>query len=183
MKTSADVVIIGAGAIGTSTAYHLAKAGVNDVILLEMDQVGSGSSSKSASMLSLQFGSNEINARMAKYSYGRFMQFEDEFGTTIDFKKSGWITIAPETEVSRLKAHAKTLNNLDITNIQIELNSVRIVSNGGVDAKYTEALGQQAMQQDNINIDVSLGRGNASANVWTCDLSYDYVKINAEYRT
>ena len=115
MKTTADVVIIGAGAIGTSIAYHLAKAGIKDVILLEMDQVGSGSSSKSASMLSLQFGSNEINARMAKYSYGRFMQFEDEFGTTIDFKKSGWITIAPETEVSRLKAHAKTLHDLDIT--------------------------------------------------------------------
>ena len=75
------------------------------------------------------------------------------------------------------------IENLDITNIQIELNDVRIVSNGGVDAGYSEALGQQAMQQDDININVSLGRGNTSANVWTCDLSYDYVKINAEYRT
>ncbi len=115
MKSSADVVVIGAGAIGTSTAYHLANSGVKDVILLEMDQVGSGSSSKSASMLSLQFGSNKINARMAKYSYGRFMQFEDEFDTTIDFKKTGWITIAHETEALRLKAHAKTLNDLNIT--------------------------------------------------------------------
>lgn len=75
------------------------------------------------------------------------------------------------------------MKNLDINNIQIELNGVRIVSNGGVDAGYSEASGQQAMQQDDININVSLGRGNASANVWTCDLSYDYVKINAEYRT
>ncbi|WP_455199866.1 bifunctional glutamate N-acetyltransferase/amino-acid acetyltransferase ArgJ [Kaarinaea lacus] len=75
------------------------------------------------------------------------------------------------------------VKDLDINNIDIELNGVRIVSNGGVDAGYSEALGQQAMQQDEININVRLGRGNASANVWTCDLSYDYVKINAEYRT
>ena len=75
------------------------------------------------------------------------------------------------------------VKDLDISNIDIELNAVRIVSNGGVDANYSEALGQQAMQQDDINIDVNLGRGNVSANVWTCDLSYDYVKINAEYRT
>ena len=47
MKTSADVVVIGAGAIGCSTAYHLAKIGIDDVIVLEIDQVGSGTSSKS----------------------------------------------------------------------------------------------------------------------------------------
>jgi len=75
------------------------------------------------------------------------------------------------------------IENLDITNIQIELNGVRIVSNGGVDARYSEALGQQAMQQDDISININLGRGSASACIWTCDLSYDYIKINAEYRT
>ena len=47
MKTSADVVVISAGAIGCSTAYHLAKMGIDDVIVLGMDQVGSGTSSKS----------------------------------------------------------------------------------------------------------------------------------------
>ncbi|WP_455367189.1 bifunctional glutamate N-acetyltransferase/amino-acid acetyltransferase ArgJ [Kaarinaea lacus] len=75
------------------------------------------------------------------------------------------------------------IDNLNIDNIQIALNDVQIVSNGGVDPGYNEALGQKAMQQDDINIHVKLGRGTASANVWTCDLSYDYVKINAEYRT
>ena len=73
--------------------------------------------------------------------------------------------------------------NLDVDKINIDLNGVRIVTAGGRDAAYTEAQGQHAMQQDDIAIDVNLGRGNASANVWTCDLSYDYVKINAEYRT
>ena len=115
MKTSADVVVIGAGAIGCSTAYHLAKMGIDDVIVLDMDQVGSGTSSKSASMLSLQFGSNRINARMAKYSYNRFMQFEHEFGTPIDFRRTGWITIAQEENARTLEEHTKTLNALEIT--------------------------------------------------------------------
>jgi glutamate N-acetyltransferase/amino-acid N-acetyltransferase len=75
------------------------------------------------------------------------------------------------------------VSKLDINKVKIELNGVCIVSNGGVDAAYTEALGQQAMQPSDIEINVALGRGNATANVWTCDFSYDYVKINAEYRT
>jgi sarcosine oxidase subunit beta len=127
MKTSADVVVIGAGVIGTSTAYHLAKMGIKDVILLEMDQVGSGASSKSASMLSLQFGSNKINARMAKYSYGKFMQFEHEVGTTIDFKRTGWITIAREGETHTLKAHTKTLNELEITSEIIDPAEIKSI--------------------------------------------------------
>lgn len=75
------------------------------------------------------------------------------------------------------------INPLDIGRVNIDLNGVRIVSAGGRDAGYTEAQGQQAMARDDIAIDIYLGRGEASANVWTCDLSYDYVKINAEYRT
>jgi glutamate N-acetyltransferase/amino-acid N-acetyltransferase len=75
------------------------------------------------------------------------------------------------------------VNNLDINNITIDLNGVCIVSDGGIDSTYTEDQGQQAMQPADIDIHVALGRGDAAANVWTCDLSYDYVKINAEYRT
>ena len=75
------------------------------------------------------------------------------------------------------------VNNLDINKITIDLNGVCIVSDGGVDSAYTEDQGQQAMQPADIDIHVALGRGDAATNVWTCDLSYDYVKINAEYRT
>ncbi len=55
MKGTANVVIIGAGVIGCSTAYHLAKMGSTDFAVVEVDQVGSGSSGKSAFMLSLQY--------------------------------------------------------------------------------------------------------------------------------
>ena len=53
MRATAEVVIIGAGVIGCSSAYHLAKLGITDVVVFEMDQVGAGTSSKSASMLRL----------------------------------------------------------------------------------------------------------------------------------
>ena len=114
MKTSADVVIIGAGIIGCSTAYHLAKAGITDVVVLEMDQVGSGTSSKSASMLSTQFGSDLLLARMAQYNYQRYMQFEAELETSIDFRKTGWITIAAGETGKKLHQHATNLRLLGL---------------------------------------------------------------------
>ncbi len=87
MTAHADVVIIGAGVIGCSTAYHLARTGIPDVAVVEMGQVGSGSSGKSASMLSLQFCHDDLSVRMAKYSYARYMQFKEELGVPIDLER------------------------------------------------------------------------------------------------
>jgi len=75
------------------------------------------------------------------------------------------------------------LPDLDIDAIKIYLNDVCIVSQGGRDRAYTEQQGQAVMDQTDISIHVVLDRGKASAQVWTCDFSYDYVKINADYRT
>ena len=75
------------------------------------------------------------------------------------------------------------LNDLVLDDIQIDLGDVRIVEKGGRAASYTEEQGQAVMSQDEITITVRLGRGQVSDCVWTTDLSYDYVKINAEYRT
>lgn len=75
------------------------------------------------------------------------------------------------------------LKALDLDAITIHLDDVCIVRDGGRAQEYTEAQGQAVMAQDEITIRVGLGRGAASTTVWTCDLSYDYVKINAEYRT
>ncbi len=72
---------------------------------------------------------------------------------------------------------------LDINSIRIFLDDICIVSEGGRDAAYQETMGQQVMNQDEITIRVELNRGEQQATVWTSDLSYDYVKINAEYRT
>lgn len=72
---------------------------------------------------------------------------------------------------------------LDIERVCIWLDDCPIVSDGGRDPGYTEAAGQAVMAQDAFRIRVSLGRGEAAARVLTCDLSYDYVRINAEYRS
>ncbi len=72
---------------------------------------------------------------------------------------------------------------MDLQRIRIHLEDVCIVSNGGRDPGYREEDGQRVMDQDAFGIHVDLGEGGAEACVVTCDLSYDYVKINAEYRS
>jgi len=75
------------------------------------------------------------------------------------------------------------VNDLDIDALEIFLDDVCLVQQGGRAADYTEERGQTIMNQDEITVLVDLKRGSASTQIWTCDLSYDYVKINAEYRT
>jgi glutamate N-acetyltransferase/amino-acid N-acetyltransferase len=75
------------------------------------------------------------------------------------------------------------LAQLDIQQVRIWLDEVCIVRNGGRAPEYTEAAGQRVMDQHEITIRVALGQGEAVETVWTTDLSYEYVKINAEYRT
>ncbi len=75
------------------------------------------------------------------------------------------------------------IDSLDVDKIAIYLGQVRIVLDGGVDVLYTEAAGQAVMDEEEITIRIDLGRGSAQAQIWTTDLSYDYVKINAEYRS
>ena len=72
---------------------------------------------------------------------------------------------------------------LDLARVRIWLNGVRIVNGGGRDAAYTEAAGSEAVSRDEIVIRIALGRGQVEDRVWTCDLSHQYVTINAEYRT
>ncbi len=73
--------------------------------------------------------------------------------------------------------------DLDVNAIQVYLGDVLVAEKGGRAASYTEAQGAAVMKEAEIVIRVVLNRGNADATVWTCDFSYDYVKINAEYRT
>lgn len=75
------------------------------------------------------------------------------------------------------------VENMDIDRIRIFLDDVCIVRDGGRANDYTEAAGQQVMDREEIRVSVQLGRGAACQEVLTCDFSYDYVKINAEYRT
>ncbi|MFV8818248.1 bifunctional glutamate N-acetyltransferase/amino-acid acetyltransferase ArgJ [Haliea sp. E17] len=75
------------------------------------------------------------------------------------------------------------LEDLDVNRVGVFLNEVLIAENGCRAASYTEEQGVAAMAPEEITIRIELGRGDAQATVWTTDFSYDYVKINAEYRT
>ncbi len=75
------------------------------------------------------------------------------------------------------------VDDLDVAALQLYLDEVLVAENGGRAASYSEEDGQRVMQQSDITIRVVLNRGTVNATLWTCDFSYDYVKINASYRS
>mgnify|MGYP003619162818 CR=1 FL=1 len=75
------------------------------------------------------------------------------------------------------------IDDLDQTRIDLYLDDVHVAVNGGRNPSYREEDGQRVMKQAEITVRVNLGRGSASDTVWTCDLSHDYVSINADYRS
>ena len=75
------------------------------------------------------------------------------------------------------------ISDLDVNRLQVYLGDVLVAEHGGRASSYTEAAGAAVMRESDIKVRVVLNRGDAVATVWTCDFSYDYVKINAEYRS
>ena len=91
----ADVVIVGGGIIGASIAYHLAKRGVRDVVVLERDELGGGSTTRNAGGVRLQF-STEINVRLSLRSLPRIEQFADEMGVDPHLRQVGYLFLITE---------------------------------------------------------------------------------------
>ena len=75
------------------------------------------------------------------------------------------------------------IGDLDQSLIEMHLDDVHVVTHGGRHPAYREEDGQRVVKQSEITVRVQLGRGTAETTVWTCDLSHDYVSINADYRT
>ena len=75
------------------------------------------------------------------------------------------------------------VENLDVDAVSLSINDVLIAENGARAENYTEKAGVAAMAPEDLLISIDLARGNETATIWTTDFSYDYVKINAEYRT
>ena len=92
-KNSADVIIIGAGVIGTSLAFHLARQGCRDVVVLEKDGIGSGATEKCAGGIRQQF-SVAANIRLSMESVRFFADFENETGCVPDFRQNGYLILA-----------------------------------------------------------------------------------------
>jgi glutamate N-acetyltransferase/amino-acid N-acetyltransferase len=75
------------------------------------------------------------------------------------------------------------VDDLDVSKLNLYLDDVWVAKNGGRNPDYREEDGQRVMQQSEITVRVKLARGTAAATIWTCDLSHDYVTINADYRS
>lgn len=89
-KKTAEVIIIGAGVIGTSIAYHLAKFGCHDVIVIEKNRIGFGSTAQSGGGIRQQF-SDELNIKLSLESIEFFKHFEEETGRTAEFHQYGYL--------------------------------------------------------------------------------------------
>jgi sarcosine oxidase subunit beta len=114
LSESADVVIVGGGAMGTSIAYHLTELGVTDVVLCERDELGSGSTSKAAGGIRTQFA-DELNIRIALRSLDEFEAFEQRHGAEIHFRQAGYLFLLDsEHDVVRFGAALALQNSLGV---------------------------------------------------------------------
>ena len=90
MSTGASVVVVGAGIIGCSVAYHLAARGVRSIIVLERERIGRGSTADAAGGIRLQF-SNEVNIRLVQRSLDTWEHFQEVFGVDIGLRQQGYL--------------------------------------------------------------------------------------------
>ncbi|MFD8722214.1 NAD(P)/FAD-dependent oxidoreductase [Streptomyces sp. NPDC059629] len=114
MNLRAQVVIIGGGVMGTSIAYHLASAGVRDVVLVERDELAAGSTSKAAGGVRAQF-SDELNIQLGARSLEAFARFGQEIGYDIGLRRVGYLFLlsTPE-EVASFEAGIRLQNHLGV---------------------------------------------------------------------
>jgi glycine/D-amino acid oxidase-like deaminating enzyme len=109
---TADIVIIGAGAVGASIAYHLARRGVRDVVVLERETVGAGSTSKAAGGIRVQFGTR-VEVEFSLRSIEFFKRFEDEMGVPCDYRQEGYlILLFDEPDLARYRKNVALQTSL-----------------------------------------------------------------------
>lgn len=124
----ASVVIIGGGVIGVSAAYHLAAAGVRDVVLVERGALGSGSTSRAAGGVRAQF-SDRVNIELATRSLETYERFGERFGQEIDLRQVGYLFLLDRPEnVAEFEAAVAVQNELGVPSRMISVAEARRLS-------------------------------------------------------
>jgi glutamate N-acetyltransferase/amino-acid N-acetyltransferase len=144
-----------------AVAQHLAQAIVRD-----------GEGATKFITVRVQGGRDEAECKLAAYAIAHSPLVKTAF-------------FASDPNLGRILAAVgyAGIADLDQSLIDLHLDDVHVVTLGGRHAAYQEADGQRVMKQSEITVRVHLHRGPAEATVWTCDLSHDYVSINADYRS
>jgi sarcosine oxidase subunit beta len=117
----ASVVIVGGGVMGLSAAFHLARAGVRDVVLIEKDELGSGSTCKAAGGVRAQF-SDAVNIELGLRSLRAFETFADDFGQEIDLHQVGYLFLLDRPEhVAEFEKNVALQNELGVPSLMIDV--------------------------------------------------------------
>ena len=157
----------------TSAEGQALKAALLDVSrLLAQAIVRDGEGATKFITIKVEGGKTEAECRLVAYSIAHSPLVKTAF-------------FASDPNLGRILAAVgyASIDDLDQTKIDLYLNEVHVAVNGGRNPAYQEEDGQRVMKQQEIIVRVLLGRGQAEQTVWTCDLSHDYVSINADYRS
>src|SRR5687768_8443366 len=126
--SSASIVIIGGGVVGLSSAYHLARRGIRDIVVLDRDALGAGSTSKAAGGVRAQF-SDPVNITLGARSLETFRDFSALFGQEIDLREVGYLFLLSSPEdVSAFEANVALQNDLGIPSRMIGVDEARRLS-------------------------------------------------------
>lgn len=127
MKTTADIVIIGGGVIGTSILFNLGRLGVTDTLLLEKDVLGSGSTGRSQAICRMHY-SNPVTAKMAWKSLSVFTHFTEMVGGESGFVETGYLVVVKEEDRGGLERNVAMLCQLGIDTMQVTAIDLRDIA-------------------------------------------------------
>jgi glutamate N-acetyltransferase/amino-acid N-acetyltransferase len=156
-----------------SSAYQTLQAAISEVATyLAQAIVRDGEGATKFITVHVEGGKDEAECKQIGYSIARSPLVKTAF-------------FASDPNLGRILAAIgyAGIDDLDVAALKLYLDEVLVAEHGGRAASYREEDGQRVMQQSDITIRVVLNRGAADATLWTCDFSYDYVKINASYRS
>ena len=156
-----------------SKAYEALQSAISEVaIYLAQAIVRDGEGATKFITVYVEGGKNEAECKQIGYAIARSPLVKTAF-------------FASDPNLGRILAAIgyAGVADLDVAVLKLYLDEVLVAEHGGRAASYREEDGQRVMRQSDITIRVVLDRGDATAILWTCDFSYDYVKINASYRS
>ena len=156
-----------------SAEYQAFRNGVADIAMrLAQSIVRDGEGATKFITVRVESGRDETECRKVAYAIAHSPLVKTAF-------------FASDPNLGRILAAVGNagIADLDVSCIDLYLDDVLVAKGGGRHAGYNESDGQRIMRESEITVRVVLARGSAAATVWTCDLSHDYVTINADYRS